>query len=249
MGNQALSFIGAQTTVFTLLLRPGHRTAYRFSEHGIPAGSKVLYINYTPNGHGANTLFPLEFHGNVSTLRFRTDEIVLYPVPITDDGSPEETKVSVMVTWIPHGRADESWQNLFDAFEAFIAGQYSAVIVPANVAVESSLLRLMTTYIDHFVGRKRTEDFLSNAATYSYQLNVLLPILAELNNLPRLPSHIVGNLNRLRGLRNDLAHEGTTDSPLAKQDASEVLCGALFGFHYARFLHNRLCPSEAERGA
>jgi hypothetical protein len=215
----------------------------------VPPGSKVLYINYTPNGSGANALMPLEFHGNVSTLRFRADEVVLYPIPITDEGSSEETNVCVMVTWVPHGKSDESWQNLFDAFEAFVAGQYAAVVVPANVAVESSLLRLMTTYVDRFVGKKRTEEFLSNAATYSYQLNTLLPIFAELNNLPRLPPHVVGSLNRLRSLRNDLAHAGTTDAPLAKSDASEVLCGALFGFHYVRYLLNRLCPSDAEREA
>jgi hypothetical protein len=244
MGNQALSFIGSETTVFSVQLCPGKRTVYRLSEYGVPLGSKVLYINYTPNGPG--TLFPLEVHGNVSTQRFRTDEVVLYPMPTVGKDSQEETNIYVMVTWVPHGRADESWQNLFDAFEAFISGKFSSVIVPANVAVESSLLRLMTSYFDQFVGRKRTEDFLSNAATYSYQLNVLLPTFAELNCLPRLPQHIVGSLNRLRSLRNGLAHTGKTDTPLTRNDASEILCGALFGFHYVRYLQNQLGLDKAE---
>jgi hypothetical protein len=246
MGNQALSFVGARTAVFMLRLQPGHRTVYRFSEHGVPIGAKVLYVNYTPNGSGSNALFPLEWHGNVSTRRFRSDEVLLYPVPIADDVAPIETNVSVMVTWVPHGMADESWQSLFDAFEAFIAEQYASLVVPANVAVESSLLRLMTSYLDRFVGKKRTEDFLSNAATYGDQLNVLLPTFAKLNSLPCLQAHIVGSLNRLRSLRNDLAHEGATDAPLNRKEAAEILCGALFGFHYVRYLFSRLFPSAAE---
>jgi hypothetical protein len=246
MGNQALSFIGAQTAVFTLTLRPGQRTSYRFSEHGVPEGSKVLYVNYTPNGTVGSTLFPLEWHGNVPTVRFRSDEVILFPMPVTDGGVPVETIVSVMATWIPHSGGDESWQNLFDAFEAFIATQYASVIVPANVAVESSLFRLLTKFLDNFVGKKKIEDFLTNAATYSYQLNVLVPILAELKGLPRLPDHVVGDLNRLRSRRNKLAHEGITETPISRTEASELLCAALFGFHYTRYLYNELCGNPAE---
>lgn len=246
LGVQALFFVGAQTTIFTLWLKPGQRTTYRFSDHGIPLGSKVLYINYTPNGPSDNMLFPLEKHSNVAAPRFRTDEVELYPVPFRDGETSDETRVTVMVSWVPHGGADQSWRNLFDAFEAFVSAQYASMVVPANVAVESSLLRLMAAYLDRFVGKKRTDDFLSNGATYSHQLNILLPIFADLNKLTRLPTHIVGALNRLRGLRNDLAHGGTTDTPLNRKDASEILCGALFGFHYARYLHDRLCSPGAE---
>jgi hypothetical protein len=235
MGNLAYSLVGAQTTVFAIVLKPGGRTIYRFSEHGVPSGAKVLYVNYTPNG-GSNAIFPLEVHGNSPTNRFRSDEVVLFPMPISNEGNPVETKVSVMVTWVPQADADEGWQSLFDAFEAFVAGKYASMIVPANVAVESSLLHLMTSYVDHFVGKKQTENFLSNAATYSHQLNVLLPMFAQLNGLPRLPTHIVGTLNRLRGIRNNLAHEGVTDAELDKKSASELLCGALFAFHYVRYL-------------
>lgn len=246
MGNQALSFVGARTAVFTLHLREGKRTTYRFSEHGVAPGAKVLYVNYTPNAPGGNALFPLEWHGNVPTRRFWTDEVVLHPVPVTEGEPPEDTTVAVMVTWVPHGAADESWQSLFDAFEAFVVERYASVVVPANVAVESSLLRLMTAYLDRFVGKKKSADFLSNAATYGHQMNVLLPVFAAVNGLPRLPTHIAGSLNRLRSLRNDLAHGGATDVPLDRKGAAEILAAALFGFHYVRYLHHQLSPNDAE---
>lgn len=238
MGNLAFSLVGAQTSVFSIMLRPSERVSFRFSEHGVPAGAKILYVNYTPQG-GQDALFPLECHGNTPTRRFRSDEVVVYPMPASNTGHSVETKVSVMVTWIPYGESDEGWQNLFDAFETFAANDFDSMIVPANVAVESSLLHLMTVYLDKFVGKKRTEDFLSNAATYSHQLNILLPTFAKMNGLPYLPEHIVGTLNQLRGLRNKLAHKGATAS-LDRKKASHILCGALFGFHYVRHLHNQL---------
>lgn len=239
LGNGALSFVGAPTTLFCILLRQGQSTSYRFSDHGIPLGAKVLYVNYTPCG----PLFPVEIHGNVSTVRFRADQVAVYPVPF-GDLAPETVKVSVMVTWVPHGGVDECWQNLFDAFDAFVAGDYASVVVPANVAVESSLLHLMTAYFDKFVGKRKLEDFLTSAATYSHQLNVLLPTFAVLNGLPRLPQHVVGVLNRLRSLRNKLAHRGVPDASVSHKEAAEILCGALFGFHYIRFLQEKLCAAE-----
>lgn len=246
MGNEAFSFVGAKTTVFTLPLHPGKRATYRFSEHGIPLGAKVLYVNYTPNGSGGNALFPLEWHGNVPTRRFPSDEVIIQPVPISPDKPGEETTLAVMTTWVAHSAEDDAWQSLFDAFEAFIAERYPSVVVPANVAVESSLLMLLTRFLDPIAGKKRTDDFLSNAATYSHQLNVLLPLLTEIRSLPRLPIHIVGALNRLRSLRNDLAHAGTTGAPLERKDAAQLLAAALFGFHYLRHLNTRLLPHETE---
>jgi hypothetical protein len=242
MGNLAYSLVGCPTSIFGLVLRPNERTTYRFSEFGIPVGARVLYINYTPQGK-EDGLFPVEVHGNVSTQRFRSDEISLFPVPIANHPNAVETKVSVMVSWIPQHDADEGWQNLFDAFEAFVAKQYPFTIVPANVAVESSLVRLMSCYLDRFVGKKRTEDFLQNAATYSHQLNVLLPMLAKLSGIPVLPPYVVGSLNRLRGFRNELAHGGIIKETLDSNSVAEVLCAALFGFHYVRYVHSKIdCP-------
>jgi hypothetical protein len=236
MHNQAFAFIGAQTLLFKLTLKPGQRTAYRFSDYGIPADAKILYVNYTPSGGG---LFPIEMHGNVPTRRFISNEVVLFPASFP--GQPgNDTDVNVMVSWVPQTANEESWQSLVDAFEAFTHARYTSMVVPANVAVESALSRVLTGYLERFVSKKRTEDFLENAATYGYQLNVLLPVIASLKSLPLLPDNVRGALNKLRGLRNDLAHSGVLEKPLDQHSAAEVLCGALFGSHYVRFIDEQL---------
>lgn len=237
MQNQAFVFIGAQTLLFQLELKNGLKTIYRFSDYGTPKDAKILYVNYTPDGGG---LFPIEMHGNVSTKRFLGDEVVLYPAPLAAGKIPGDTKVNVMVSWVPRTVNDESWQSLVDAFEAFAHEKYSSMVVPANVAVESALCRVLTTYLEKFVSKKRVEDFLENAATYGHQLNVLIPTIASLKSLPLLPNHVRGALNKLRSFRNDLAHAGVLEKPLDPRSAAEALCGALFGFYYVRYIEEQL---------
>lgn len=237
MYNQAFAFIGAQTLLFQLLLKSGQRATYRFSDYGIPSDAKILYVNYTPSGGG---LFPVEMHGNVPTRRFLANEVVLYPVPFSANQTAGDTEVNVMVSWVPRTANDESWQSLVDAFEAFAHARYSSMVVPANVAVESALSRVLTAYLERFVSKNRTEDFLENAATYGHQLNVLLPFIASLKSLPLLPDHVRGALNKLRRFRNDLAHAGVLKQPLDQHSAAEALCGALFGIHYVRYVEEQL---------
>jgi len=44
----------------------------------------------------------------------------------------------------------------------------------------------------------------------------------------------------LKGLRNDLAHHGKLEEPLNKRQVAEMLCAALFGFHYVRMARSML---------
>jgi hypothetical protein len=113
-------------------------------------------------------------------------------------------------------------------------------VVPANVAVESSLSITLNNYLPQHVGKERTKSFLKDAATYSHQLNVVLPILVGLLKLPSLPEQIRGLLNSLRGLRNDIAHLGATENPIGKEQCAELLCAALFGFQYVLLLQRKL---------
>jgi len=142
------------------------------------------------------------------------------------------TKCAVLVVWIPRTEGNEAWQNLVDAFEAYEQNRFESSLIPANSAVESLLNRLLSDFLSGNISKERVDDFLENAATYSYQLNVLLPGLLKSTDAPNLSSPIRGFLNRLRKLRNDMAHRGKTDSPLGKDETAELLCAALFGFHY-----------------
>lgn len=228
MNIQAFSPIGGRWTVLQITLRPNQRTQLQFADYGIPADARILSVNYTPQGAG---LFPLEIHGNAPQRHTIPSAINLYPMPMGGEAR-NSTPVAVLVTWVPHSADDEAWQNLVDAFESYGAGRYQSVVVPANVAVESRLSRLLAEFLREVASRENVESFLREGATYSHQLNVLLPALRSFTNAPHLPDHIRGNLNRLREFRNQMAHRGIIDPPLQRSVIAECLCAALFGFHY-----------------
>lgn len=123
-----------------------------------------------------------------------------------------------------------------DAFGAYYSHQYQSGIVPANVAIEARLSRLLTSFLERFVSRDGTKRFLDDAATYSHQLNVLLPVIAHMRGVPVLPDNIRGQLNRLRDFRNEIAHTGRTEHELTNDDAANCFCAALFGFHYINLI-------------
>ncbi len=237
MITQAFSTLEAKTNLINLHLEPNTRTRIKLSENGIPFNARVLYINYTPQSGG---LLPIEIHGNVPHRRILGDEILIYPIPISDKDSLSTTKVSVMITWINPSSNENSLVNIVDAFESYSIEQYQDSIVPANVAVESALSKLLTKYISEIVSKERTESFLENAATYSSQLNVVLPLIIKLKGLPILPDNIRGLLNKLRKLRNQIAHEGSTEKELTKTDTADFLCAALFGLKYISIIENEL---------
>jgi hypothetical protein len=234
MQNQAFAIVSARSTIFRLVLQPNERASYRLTDFGIPADAKILYVNYTPSG----TLFPVELQGNVATAKTSRQTVTLWPVPLREPPGP--TDVNVFVTWIAHSQLDESWKSIISAFEAYVGEDYTSCVVPANVAVESALSITLNSYLPQYVGKERTASFLKDAATYSYQLNVVLPMLVGLLGLPALPEHIRGSLNGLRGIRNDLAHLGTTDSTLDRERCADLLCAALFGFHYVLLIRKKL---------
>lgn len=222
--------IGARTTIFCISLSPEQIFPLTFSEFEIPSSARILQINYTPQGNG--NLFPLEVHGNTPIRHFIPSKVMLWPKPF-GPGPCANTKIAVAVTWIPSSDDDTAWQNLVEAFEAYSINRLNSVILPANVAVESTLSRLLThSLVMRGISSKWVRHCLESGATYSHQLNVLLPALTSLIGAPALPDHIRGGLNRLRDLRNDIAHDGKPEAPLTDSDAALCLCAALFGFHY-----------------
>jgi len=235
-----LAPIGARATFFKISLFPGKHLNVNLNDHHIPKNAKILEINYTPNMGG---LFPLEVHGNLPFRHIPQHEITLYPIPLQTGKEPKETIVNVMVTWVPHTPDDEAWQNLVDSFEVYSQGRYSRCLLSANVAIESRLMRLLTIYLKKICSKKNVEDFLENAATYSHQLNVVLPLAAGQLGLPVLPEKIRGLLNRLRKLRNELSHSGKVRKQLNKDETSELIVAAFFGFHYLSVFEDKLKAS------
>jgi hypothetical protein len=208
-------------------MKPGEVATLDLSECGIPASSRILQLGYTPQGKG---LFPLELHGNIPLRHIIPHTIHLYGRP-TDDPEPE-TEILVSVLWVPASEEEESWNNMILAFEAFHHRAYESVVIPANVAVESKLNRMLSKTLAAVVSNERVDRFLTDAATYGHQLNVLLPFVASIMGLPELPNHIRGILNRLKRNRNELAHTGKLSKTTTERQAAEYICAAFFSFVY-----------------
>ncbi len=119
----------------------------------------------------------------------------------------------------------------------------SVLDVWANVAIEARLARLLTSFLEQFVGKERTNRFLEQGATYSYQLNVLLPVFSSLRGVKPLPDLIRGHLNELRAYRNDISHKGVPSKKLDQNNMANCICAALFGFHYLNLIESSFLNS------
>ncbi|REG88567.1 hypothetical protein [Flavobacterium aquicola] len=233
------AIVGGYTTSLRIYMKAGEIFILDLEKIGIPKESKILQTSYTPNGEG---LFPVELHGNTPVRHYIPNIINLYGRQF---GEPEEeTPVAVQINWAEKSAENEIWENIISAVEAFTAKNYNACVIPSNVSVESTLNNLMTKYFSPFAPKDKVEDFLSNGATYSYQLNILLPLVAHNSDFPKMPDNIRGSLNRLRGLRNSLAHRGKTAKQIDKKTISELICSSAFGLSYLNLLQERIDKRE-----
>lgn len=227
--------VGALDTLIMLKMKPNEVTVLDMSEVGIPKEAKILHIGYTPNGNG---LFPLEIHGNTPIRHFTPHKISLFGRPFGEPAT--ETPVAVSITWIQTFFTEDSWQNLIQAFEAYSIGKFNSAIIPANVAVESKLNQVLRLHLNKVASVDRVAEFLDTRATYSYQLNILLPLITTHLGYPKMPNHIRGFLNTLRDLRNDIAHKGKLERQLDKRQSAELLCAAVFGLGYINLLEDSM---------
>ena len=123
MHNQAFVLVGAVTGIFQLLLKPGERLTYRFTDYGVPGDAKILYVSYTPNG---GNLFPAEIHGNVPPRRLMSKEITASRGAIHGRSVSSWTLKSM--SWLAgchHPRTTSLSKVLLTAFEAYASGHTS----------------------------------------------------------------------------------------------------------------------------
>lgn len=237
--------LGARVTRFRIKLIREQILSLNFGDYGVPADATIVDVHFSSVGGG---LVPGEIQSNQPYRRGRSipHRRGLYPVPLFPFAAGE-SRVDVHATWIAHVEGDDVWIDLVNAFRSYFVAEYSAAIIPANVAIESRMSRLLTGCLEQVVGRQYVTGFLTNGATYNYQLNVLLPLLARLIGFHPLPDHIRGALNRLRNYRNTIAHKGTPATPPARNDVAEWLCASMFGIHYTNLMAPELLARTQAR--
>ncbi|PCJ28817.1 MAG: hypothetical protein COA97_00305 [Flavobacteriales bacterium] len=229
------SIVGGLRTTVMIHIKPNETFELDLVKLGIPEESKILHVGYTPNDKG---LFPLEIHGNTPYRHFIPHKILLFGRPI---GEPcEKTPVAVSIDWVKNPVNNEIWNNLIESVEAFSINRFQSSVIPANVAVEAKLNEIIDGYLSRYASVKRVADFLTSGATYSHQLNILLPLIASFEDFPILPNDIRGSLNELRVYRNEIAHKGMTTKPLEKSTMSTLLCSASFAMGYLKLLEEKI---------
>ena len=216
------------------------------TDWGVPEDAEILEISVTPYGPAEGApLWPLHMHGNHIVQHRVPNSLVLFGTPL-GESAPESGEAFLSVWWIAPGPHDASVQHLISAARHFIAGRYESIVVPANVAAETALGSVMLDWVNSFIGKDRARRFLSDGATYSYQLNVLLPILSHSISAPSLQNEIRGRLNDLRKLRNEIAHGGRTEAAVDKAAAADLFAAAAFGFHYSKILSRAIATSRQD---
>lgn len=230
--------VGALNTTFSFDLTLHQESVINMDDLGIPKEAKILSMSYTPNGTG---VFPVEIHGNNPVRHYikRIKRIYGRPMNQGEPDAKETVEIVSSITWIKYDTNDVIG-NLTEAFEAYSIGKISSSIIPANVSVESKLNGLLDKYLKQYVGIEKVELFLESAATYSHQLNVLLPLIVAKENFMEFPDNLRGHLNKLRVFRNNIAHYGKFKKAISNDEVAEMLCASAFTLGYLRLFETHL---------
>jgi hypothetical protein len=101
--------------------------------------------------------------------------------------------------------------------------------------MELAVERIAEKHLTGIASRENIDGFL-DVVTYGHRMNVLVPLIARGQKVPPLPDHARGVLNRLRGLRNEVAHSGRPQKPLQREYAAEILAALVTGLEYVALL-------------
>ena len=229
----AFHVIGATTTILSPRLQRNVTVSVDLCEYGVPQSAIVLNSNLM-----GSPLFPVIWHGNVPRHDPLNKKWLLYGAPFGTDAVDGEAQLAI--TWIAPDTSNASFLQLVEAVRVYDSENYPSIVVPANVSVECELSAACYAWLSSNCSKDRARQFLEEAATYAHQLNVLLPVACRELGFVALPDHIVGLLNRLRKLRNELAHRGALREPLSRADAAGLLTAAIFAFHYVSLFRSEI---------
>ena len=230
----------ARRSIVETQLPASQITEVVFADTGIPTDAIILNINYNATlkgevlGGSGGSIQPVEIYSNPLVRRINPLKVSFYGVPHGEPPFPE-TYLTMGVTWIPNKPNDIAWEFLLNAFLYYIDDRYHGAVLAANASVETLLGTLMFNFLRGKASNDNVEQFLKNGATYSHQLNILLPAFLSGTDIPLLPERIRGALNGLRKLRNDLAHGTVPPQSITPDRAAEALCAAVFGNYYINF--------------
>lgn len=231
-----LASLGASSLHLLTPLQTGCYQRIDIREHGAPEGSRILWTAYTSQGGSEGAVMALEAHGNSPHRRIMGTEIQLYGIPLGEGTVPRTGNVAISIVWV-RAEDSESWPYLVSAFESIALRDYAPAMVFAQSAVEIAMMPMISRRLRVRAGAERVTAFMRDALTYGHALNVILPYLCGEIGVSPMPDSVRGSLNKLRGIRNRIIHEGVKSSEISAEDVTEGITAAAFGFEFTRYLH------------
>lgn len=200
----------------------------------IEAG-ELLYISYTPTNHGH--VQPIEIHFNIPPRNIWQNSVRLYGLPMAEEAS--ETEVTCFYWFAPAKLKDDlGMKLLLDAFQRYHEQNYRYMVISAFTSVEIAQYYFFSELFKStgLSYSKKIEPFLTHNASFSSQLRVLLPFLAEKMKFPMLNKLIYDGLENLRKDRNDVVHKGEPEQGWDEEKVKTELISALFAYKYYKLM-------------
>lgn len=230
----AAFFVGFKTAVFNFFLSPGQITELNFGNYGVAPGSRLIRLNYTPQGKG---VLPVELHGNDAIIRRARDQVNIYGLPMTgadafagDCAAMAPVLVAVTATFAePNDVNEQAEDALGRAFLALKQNEFIEMVIPATMAVEFTCKRLIKDFEDAIGAPQdgvKDKDLLTTEVP---------KIAAAVGALP-LSAEICGKVQRLWGQRDAVAHSGRLYQPYTRENAGIQMASAVFAFRYMAML-------------
>jgi hypothetical protein len=236
--------VGARHTAILYRLGVGDTATFDLREKGVPADAMILRVVHSASLADGLGIVDLDA---TDSARLLGPMVRVFGVRLSETEATD-MQAQTTVSWALHDADDDGRHSLNRALLAVANGRLAEAIIPANIAVEVTLGRVLAEHLRALrISEKRIAPFLSDAATYSHQLNVVLPLVLASTSAPPMPDGLRGTLNRLRGLRNDAGHTGKTKAPLTSEIVGECVAGAVFGFHYVRLAADFLAEERARQ--
>jgi hypothetical protein len=237
--------VGARHTAILYRLGVGELATIDLREKGVPADAVILRVVHRASLAEGLGIVDIDA---TDSARAPGHSVRVLGVRLSETDATD-MQAQTTVTWAAHDADDDGRRSLNRALLAVATGRLEEAIIPANVAVEVTLARVLAEHLRGLrLSEKRIAPFMTEAATYSHQVNVLLPLVLAGTPAPPMSDHLRGILNRLRALRNDAGHRGKAREPLTADVVGECVAGAVFGFHYVRLAADFLAEARARTG-
>lgn len=238
-----LGLAGANFTSFRVELSQDI-VRVRLSDFGIPVDALRLEVETTtavrePLGKDEDPFSAGRYTAieaaHARPRRYLPDELTVIRHP---KGTPpyRQSEVVVNAYWVGRSSLPPLFVTYAEAARLFYELQFAASLLWANTAVEGALAAVLQPRLAAATSNERVKRFLEEAATYSHQLNVLLPFVADSLGWPTLSDDIRGQLNKLRQHRNDVAHGGSGANVPDYSECGRLLVAALTAIHYLRLV-------------